>query len=108
MTNNVVANLAIKTSKELRRKIMGIQGLSGTNWMTALLCIEHFGLDLRRDNIIRQSTGEQVVRSQTMAFSKSSNSVDGQSNPKVGRLNGDEIINMRFADRLRRAMNPGK
>jgi NitT/TauT family transport system substrate-binding protein len=66
MTNNVVAKPAIKTPKELRGKILGIQGLGGTNWMAALLWLEHFGLDLRRDNIMLQGTGEQVVRSQAL------------------------------------------
>ena len=70
MTNNVVARPAIKTPKDLRGKILGIQGVGGTNWMAALLWLEHFGLDLRRDNIILQGTGEQVVRSQALESGK--------------------------------------
>ena len=70
MTNNVVARPGIKTPKELRGKILGIQGIGGTNWMAALLWIEHFGLDLRRDNIILQGTGEQVVRAQALESGK--------------------------------------
>jgi ABC-type nitrate/sulfonate/bicarbonate transport system substrate-binding protein len=70
MTNNVVARPGIKTPKELRDKILGIQGVGGTNWMAALLWLEHFGLDLRRDNIILQGTGEQVVRSQALESGK--------------------------------------
>ena len=66
MTNNVVGRPAIKTPKDLRGRILGIQGVGGTNWMAALLWLEHFGLDLRRDNIILQGTGEQVVRSQAL------------------------------------------
>jgi ABC-type nitrate/sulfonate/bicarbonate transport system substrate-binding protein len=66
MTNNVVGRPAIKTPKDLRGKILGIQGVGGTNWMAALLWLEHFGLDLRRDNIILQGTGEQVVRAQAL------------------------------------------
>ena len=42
----------------------------GTNWMAALLWLEHFGLDLRRDNIMLQGTGEQVVRSQALESGK--------------------------------------
>src|SRR6202795_379657 len=38
--------------------------------MDALLWLEHFGLDLRRDNIILQGTGEQVVRSQALESGK--------------------------------------
>ncbi|HLN87005.1 MAG TPA: ABC transporter substrate-binding protein [Candidatus Limnocylindrales bacterium] len=70
MTNNVVARPAIKTPKDLRGKILGIQGVGGTNWMAALLWLEHFGLDLRRDNIMFQGTGEQVVRSQALESGK--------------------------------------
>jgi NitT/TauT family transport system substrate-binding protein len=66
MTNNVVGRPAIKTPKDLRGRILGIQGVGGTNWMAALLWLEHFGLDLRRDNIILQGTGEQVVRAQAL------------------------------------------
>ncbi len=70
MTNNVVARPGIKTPKDLRGKILGIQGVGGTNWMAALLWLEHFGLDLRRDNIMLQGTGEQVVRSQALESGK--------------------------------------
>ena len=66
MTNNVVARPGIKTPQDLRGKILGIQGVGGTNWMAALLWLEHFGLDLRRDNIMLQGTGEQVVRAQAL------------------------------------------
>ena len=70
MTNNVVARPAIKTAKDLRGKILGIQGVGGTNWMAALLWLEALGLDLRRDNIILQGTGEQVVRAQPLESGK--------------------------------------
>jgi ABC-type nitrate/sulfonate/bicarbonate transport system substrate-binding protein len=70
MTNNVVARPTIKTPKDLRGKVLGIQGLGGTNWMAALLWLEHFGLDLRRDNIVLQGTGEQVVRAQALESGK--------------------------------------
>jgi NitT/TauT family transport system substrate-binding protein len=70
MTNDVVARPGLKTPKDLRGKILGIQGLGGTNWMAALLWLEHFGLDLRRDNIMLQGTGEQVVRAQALESGK--------------------------------------
>ena len=66
MTNNVVARPGIKSPKDLRGKTLGIQGLGGTNWMAALLWLEHFGLDLRRDNNMLQVTGEQIVRAQAL------------------------------------------
>jgi ABC-type nitrate/sulfonate/bicarbonate transport system substrate-binding protein len=70
MTNNVVAKATIKTAKELRGKTLGIQSVGGTNWMAALLWLEHFGLDLRRDNIMLQPTGDQIVRSQALESGK--------------------------------------
>ena len=70
MTNNVVARPGIKTAKDLRGKILGIQGVGGTNWMAALLWLEALGLELRRDNIILQGTGEQVVRAQALESGK--------------------------------------
>jgi len=70
MTNNVVARPGIKTAKDLRGKILGIQGVGGTNWLAALLWLEALGLDLRRDNIILQGTGEQVVRAQALESGK--------------------------------------
>jgi NitT/TauT family transport system substrate-binding protein len=70
MTNNVVARPGIKTAKDFRGKILGIQGVGGTNWLAALLWLEHLGLDLKRDNIILQGTGEQVVRAQALESGK--------------------------------------
>jgi ABC-type nitrate/sulfonate/bicarbonate transport system substrate-binding protein len=92
MTNNVVARPAIKTPKELRGKILGIQGVGGTNWMAALLWLEHFGLDLRRDNIILQGTGEQVVRAQALESGKVDAAVIDMSFSKKLEQRGFNII----------------
>ena len=61
---------ASKRHKICAGKILGIQGVGGTNWMAALLWLEALGLDLRRDNIILQGTGEQVVRAQALESGK--------------------------------------
>jgi ABC-type nitrate/sulfonate/bicarbonate transport system substrate-binding protein len=66
MTNNFVARPGIKTGKDLRGKIVGVQSIGGTNWMGALLWLEHLGLDVRRDNITIQPIGDQIVRSQAL------------------------------------------
>ena len=92
MTNNVVAKPAIKTAKDLRGKILGIQGLGGTNWMAALLWLEHFGLDLRRDNIALQGTGEQVVRAQALESGKVDAAVIDQSFSKKLEQRGFNVI----------------
>jgi NitT/TauT family transport system substrate-binding protein len=84
MTNNVVARPAIKSPKDLRGKTLGIQGVGGTNWMAALLWLEHFGLDVKRDNILLQGTGEQVVRAQAL---------------EAGRVDA-AVIDMAFSKKL--------
>jgi ABC-type nitrate/sulfonate/bicarbonate transport system substrate-binding protein len=70
MTNNLVSRPAIKTAKELRGKVLGVQSIGGTNWMAALLWLEQLGLDLRRDNITIQPIGDQIVRSQALESGK--------------------------------------
>jgi len=70
MTNNLVARPAIKTAKELRGKIVGVQSIGGTNWMAALLWLEQLGLDLRQDHITIQPIGDQIVRSQALEAGK--------------------------------------
>jgi ABC-type nitrate/sulfonate/bicarbonate transport system substrate-binding protein len=92
MTNNVVARPAIKTPKDLRGKILGIQGLGGTNWMAALLWLEYFGLDPRRDNISLQGTGEQVVRAQALESGKVDAAVIDMSFSKKLEERGFNVI----------------
>jgi ABC-type nitrate/sulfonate/bicarbonate transport system substrate-binding protein len=92
MTNNVVARPRIKTPKDLHGKILGIQGLGGTNWMAALLWLEYFGLDLRRDNISLQGTGEQVVRVQALESGKVDAAVIDMSFSKKLEERGFNII----------------
>jgi ABC-type nitrate/sulfonate/bicarbonate transport system substrate-binding protein len=92
MTNNVVARPPIKTPQDLRGKILGIQGLGGTNWMAALLWLEHFGLDLHRDNISLQGTGEQVVRAQALESGKVDAAVIDMSFSKKLEQRGFNVI----------------
>ena len=70
MTNNLVARPAIKTGKDLRGKVVGVQSIGGTNWMGALLWLEYLGLDLRRDSITIQPIGDQIVRTQALETGK--------------------------------------
>lgn len=92
MTNNVVARPGIKTAKDLRGKILGIQGVGGTNWMAALLWLEHLGLDVRRDNIMLQGTGEQVVRAQALESGKVDAAVIDMSFSKKLEQRGFNVI----------------
>ena len=92
MTNNVVARPGIKTPSDLRGKILGIQGIGGTNWMAALLWLEYFGLDLRKDNIILQGTGEQVVRAQALESGKVDAAVIDMSFSKKLEQRGFNVV----------------
>ncbi len=66
MTNNLVARPEIKTTNELRKKIVGVQSIGGTNWIGAMLWLESLGLDPHRDNITIQVVGDQTVRAQAL------------------------------------------
>ena len=66
MTNNLIARPGIKTAKELRKKILGVQSIGGTNWIGAMLWLENLGLEPQRDNITILATGDQTVRAQAL------------------------------------------
>ena len=66
MTNNLIARPGIKTVKELRKKILGVQSIGGTNWIGAMLWLENLGLEPQRDHITILATGDQTVRAQAL------------------------------------------
>jgi NitT/TauT family transport system substrate-binding protein len=70
MTNNLISRPGIKTAKDLRGKILGVQSIGGTNWIGALLWLEHLGLDPVRDNISIQVIGDQTIRAQALETGK--------------------------------------
>ena len=70
MTNNLIARPAIKTAKDLKGKIVGVQSIGGTNWIGAILWLEYLGLDPQRDNVIIQVIGDQIVRAQALETGK--------------------------------------
>jgi ABC-type nitrate/sulfonate/bicarbonate transport system substrate-binding protein len=70
MTNDLVARPGIKTAKELRGKFLGVQSIGGTNWIGAMLWLEHLGLDPTRDKITIQMIGNQTVRAQALSAGK--------------------------------------
>jgi NitT/TauT family transport system substrate-binding protein len=70
MTNNLIARPGIKTAKDLRGKILGVQSIGGTNWIGALLWLESLGLDPVRDNISIQVIGDQTIRAQALESAK--------------------------------------
>jgi ABC-type nitrate/sulfonate/bicarbonate transport system substrate-binding protein len=70
MTNNLIARPTIKTPKDLKGRIVGVQSIGGTNWIGAILWLEHLGLDPQRDNVIIQVIGDQIVRAQALETGK--------------------------------------
>lgn len=70
MTNSLVVRPGIKTAKDLRGKVLGVQSIGGTNWLGAMLWLEHLELDPRRDNILIQAIGDQTVRAQALEAGK--------------------------------------
>jgi ABC-type nitrate/sulfonate/bicarbonate transport system substrate-binding protein len=66
LTNDLVARPGIKTAKDLRNKILGIQSIGGTNWIGTMLWLENLGLEPHRDNITVLATGDQTIRAQAL------------------------------------------
>ena len=63
---DVVARPNIKRPEDLRGKKLAINSVGGGTWIGAMLWLESFGLDVQRDNILLQSTGDQGVQSQAL------------------------------------------
>ena len=56
----------IKRPEDLRGKRIGLTSIGGTTWMALLLWLEHFGLDVQRDQMQLQATGEQALTVQAL------------------------------------------
>lgn len=65
-TYDLVARPNIKRAEDLRGKRFGVTSIGGTVWMGALLWLEHFGLDVQRDQIQFQVIGDQTIQMQAM------------------------------------------
>lgn len=65
-TYDLVARPNIKRAEDLRGKRFGVTSIGGTVWMGALLWLEHFGLDVQRDQIQFQVIGDQTIEMQAM------------------------------------------
>jgi NitT/TauT family transport system substrate-binding protein len=65
-TYDLVARPNIKRAEDLRGKRFGVTSIGGTVWMGALLWLEHFGLDVQRDQIQFQVIGDQTIQLQAM------------------------------------------
>ena len=65
-TFDLVAQPAIKRPEDLRGKRIGLTSIGGTTWMALLLWLEHFGLDVQRDQMQLQVMGEQALTVQAL------------------------------------------
>jgi NitT/TauT family transport system substrate-binding protein len=65
-TFDLVAQPNIKRPEELRGKRIGLTSIGGTTWMALLLWLEHFGLDVQRDQMQLQVMGEQALTTQAL------------------------------------------
>jgi len=63
---DVVTRPTIKRPEDLRGKKLAINSVGGGTWIGAMLWLEHSGIDVQRDQILLQSTGDQGVQSQAL------------------------------------------
>ena len=63
---DVVTRPNIKKPEDLRGKKLAINSVGGGTWIGAMLWLEYFGIDVQRDQILLQSTGDQGVQSQAL------------------------------------------
>ncbi|MBI4525649.1 MAG: ABC transporter substrate-binding protein [Deltaproteobacteria bacterium] len=56
----------IKVPSDLRGKTLGVNSIGGGNWMFAVLALDHWGLDLKRDRINLRAIGNNSVLAQSI------------------------------------------
>ncbi len=66
LTGTIVSSPEIKTPAELKGKTIGVTSIGGGNWVFTMLALEHWGLDVKRDNITIRVIGNDAVRAQAM------------------------------------------
>ncbi len=58
---------SIKTPADLKNKTIGVQSIGGGIWMITMMVLNHWGLDLKRDNIKFRVLGDFTVLTQSLA-----------------------------------------
>lgn len=66
LTGQIVAGRDIKTPADLKGKTIGVTSIGGGNWVYTMLALEHWKLDLKRDNITIRVIGNDAVRAQAI------------------------------------------
>lgn len=60
IAGHLVTRAEIKKPEDLRGKRLGVFSIGTGNWISAMLALQHFGLDPKRDNISILSAGDRV------------------------------------------------
>lgn len=66
LTGTIVSAPEIRTPAELKGRTIGVTSIGGGNWVFTMLALEHWGLDVKRDNITIRVIGNDAVRAQAM------------------------------------------
>jgi NitT/TauT family transport system substrate-binding protein len=66
LTGTILSSPEIKSPAELKGKTIGVTSIGGGNWVFTMLALEHWGLDVKRDNITIRVIGNDAVRAQAM------------------------------------------
>ncbi len=62
ISGHLVTRAEIKKPEDLRGKRLGVTAIGTGNWISAMLALQHFGLDPKRDNISILSAGDAIQR----------------------------------------------
>ena len=66
LTGTIVVKPSIKSPSDLRGKNFGVQSMGGGVWMFTMLAFDHWGLDLKKDNIRFRVIGDESVLAQSI------------------------------------------
>lgn len=67
LTGVIVTGPNINSPADLKGKTIGVTSLGGGNWVFTMLALEHWKLDVKRDNITIRVIGSDAVRAQAIA-----------------------------------------
>jgi NitT/TauT family transport system substrate-binding protein len=66
LSGTIVAGPDIRSPADLKGKTIGVTSIGGGNWVFTMLALEHWKLDLKRDNITIRVIGSDAVRAQAI------------------------------------------
>ncbi|MGZ9262271.1 MAG: ABC transporter substrate-binding protein [Candidatus Binatia bacterium] len=66
LTGVIVTGPSINSPADLKGKTIGVTSIGGGNWVFTMLALEHWKLDVKRDNITIRVIGNDSVRAQAI------------------------------------------